>query len=88
MKIREDLIVREVVSEHVVLFPSDKNDRSTRMLSLNTTSNYLWQTLQGKEFELEDVTEALCSNYEVEREVAAADAARWVNQMKEAGAIL
>ena len=55
----------------------------TRVISLNETSLLLWNELQGKEFEVEDVINTLTTNYEVEREVAAADAAKWIEKLNE-----
>lgn len=87
MKINKDLKVRNVVNEHVVLFPSKGNDKSTRILSLNSTSNFLWESLKDRDFTCEDVVELLCSNYEVEREVAQADAQKWIDQLSQLGVL-
>lgn len=87
MKINKDLKVRNVVNEHVVLFPSKGNDKSTRILSLNSTSNFLWESLKDRDFTCEDVVELLCSHYEVEREVAQADAQKWIDQLSQLGVL-
>lgn len=59
----------------------------TKVLSFNETSNFLWESLQGKEFTLDDVAQALTGTYDVSDEIARQDGEKWVNQMKELGLI-
>ncbi len=87
MKIRSDLKVRNIVDEHVVLLPSSKSDSSVRILSLNPTSFFLWEGLKGKDFVAEDAVELLLGQYDVEREVAERDVLKWIDQLKEFGAL-
>lgn len=85
MRIKETLKVREIVNEHVILLPSKNGDKSTRILSLNSTSYYLWSNLADKDFEEADAVELLCSRFEVSEEQAALDVSKWVAQLKEYG---
>lgn len=85
MRIKETLKVREIVNEHVILLPSKNGDKSTRILSLNSTSYYLWSNLADKDFEEVDAVELLCSRFEVSEEQAALDVSKWVAQLKEYG---
>ena len=57
----------------------------TRVIALNATSLLLWQELQGRDFEVEDVAKVLTDNYEVEAATATADAAAWMEKLVEAG---
>lgn len=86
MKIREDLVLRNIVSEKVVLLP-DSEDGKTRMLHLNSSSAFLWETFAGKEFTVEDVAEALRKEYLLEQSTAESDAAKWVAQLDEVKAL-
>lgn len=87
MRINSKLKVRTVVNEHVVLFPSNGSDKSTRILSLNSTSHYLWESLADKDFTCEDVADLLCAKYEVERDVALSDAQKWIDQLSQIGVL-
>ncbi|MBQ8307445.1 MAG: PqqD family protein, partial [Alistipes sp.] len=54
----------------------------TRVISLNETSLYLWESLQGREFEVEDVVRLLTDRYEVDPQTAQRDAEAWVEKLK------
>lgn len=87
MRINQKLKVRKIVNESVVLMPTDASDKSTRILSLNSTSAYLWENLFEKEFTVGDAADLLCEKYDVDRETAFADAAKWIGQLDEFGAL-
>ena len=84
MKIKSKLKVRQIVNENVVLLPSKDNDRTTRLLSLNPTSLFLWEHLQGKDFSEEDAVQLLMDNYNVEKERVIADVKTCVQQREDA----
>lgn len=86
MRINPNLKVRKIVNEFVVLLPSQGSDK-TRILSLNSTSHFLWDELSGKDFTCEDAADLLCSKYDVEREVALSDAQKWIDQLSQFGAL-
>ena len=83
MKIRETYKVREMAGEHVVIMQGRKGVDMTRIISLNESSLYLWESLQGKEFEVEDVARRLTGRDEVDAATAARDAAAWVEKLRE-----
>lgn len=83
VKIRETYKVREMAGEHVVIMQGRKGVDMTRIISLNESSLYLWESLQGKEFEVEDVARLLTGRYEVDAATAARDAAAWVEKLRE-----
>lgn len=84
MKIKSKLKVRKIVNENVVLLPSKENDGTTRLLSLNPTSLFLWEHLQGKDFTEEDAMQLLLDNYDVDKERVIADVKAWVQQLVDA----
>lgn len=83
MKFREGYKVREIAGEHVVIMQGRLGADMTRVIALNETSLLLWNTLQQREFEAEDVVAVLTENYDVEQSVAAKDAAAWIEKLKE-----
>uniref|UniRef100_UPI004055E79C PqqD family protein n=1 Tax=Alistipes sp. TaxID=1872444 RepID=UPI004055E79C len=82
MKIDSKYKMREMAGEHVVVIQGRYGADMTRIISFNPTSLYLWEQLQGIEFEVEDVVRLLCEHYGVEREVALLDAEAWIEQLK------
>ena len=85
MKIKEGYKVREMAGEHVIIKQGRFGADMTRVIALNPTSLLLWEELQGRDFEVEDVAKVLTDNYEVEAATATADAAAWMEKLVEAG---
>ena len=87
MKIKSEYKVRSMAGENVVIMQGSTGCDMTRIISLNESSLLLWNSLQGKEFEVADVANILVENYEIEAEVAERDAAAWVEKLAECGLI-
>lgn len=83
MKFREGYKVREIAGEHVVIMQGRLGADMTRVIALNETSLLLWNSLQQKEFEIEDIVSVLTENYDVDPQVALKDATAWVEKLKE-----
>nr|WP_288808614.1 PqqD family protein [uncultured Sphingobacterium sp.] len=74
MKLRSDLVLRTIGSDHLIVDPSqDMIDLST-VYTLNSTAAWLWEELKGKEFDHTTIVELLCDNYEVDAAQAQSDA--------------
>ena len=86
MKIKDDLVLRQVVDTWVVLPTAEKVLDFDGMLTLNETGLMLWKLLE-KESSLEDLASALVQEYEVDREQALADVGEFVETLKKAGCI-
>lgn len=87
MKINPNLKVRVVAGEAIVLLQGNGVADYTKVLALNSSSKYLWDTLFGKDFTEEDVVSALLEQYEVDVEQAQKDATAWVAKLKELSVI-
>lgn len=74
MKLRSDLVLRTIGSDHLIVDPSqDMVDLST-VYTLNSTAAWLWDALKEKEFDLDTVVNLLCENFEVRADQAESDA--------------
>lgn len=82
MKINEAYKVREMAGEHVVIMQGRYGADMTRVISLNESSLYLWEALQGREFEVEDAARLLIERYGIDLQTATRDAAAWVEKLK------
>ncbi|MBE6196065.1 MAG: PqqD family protein [Rikenellaceae bacterium] len=82
MKINEAYKVREMAGEHVVIMQGRYGADMTRVISLNESSLYLWEALQGREFEVEDAAGLLIERYGIDLQTATRDAAAWVEKLK------
>lgn len=83
MKFKEGYKVRDIAGEHVVIMQGRFGSDMTRVIALNETSLVLWNELQGKEFDTDDVKCILLENYEVEESVAERDAKAWIDKLTE-----
>ena len=54
----------------------------TKVIALNDTSLWLWNQLQGRDFDADEVCRLLVSHYEVEPEVARRDAEEWIARLE------
>lgn len=58
-----------------------------KMISMNATAAFLWESLEGKDFTVQDVKQLLLDEYGIDEEIAARDSAAIVDKWKEAGLI-
>ena len=87
MKFKEGYKVRSMAGENVVIMQGTAGSDMTRIISLNDSSLKLWNELQGKEFEVEDVANILVDAYKIDVELAERDAKAWVEKLAECGLI-
>lgn len=87
MKLDAKYKVREMAGEHIIVMPGSYGVDMTRVVALNPTSLYLWNALQGKEFEAADVANLLVAEYDVDDETARRDAEKWIEQLRTCGII-
>ena len=87
MKISEKFKVREMAGEHVIIMPGRVGADMTRILALNDSSLYLWETLRGRDFTTEEAAGLLTERYEVDADTARKDAGRWIASLAECGIV-
>ena len=79
--------VRQVAGENLVVGQGRLHADMTKVISLNDTAALLWKELAGRDFTCEDVADVLVATYEIEKEQAMADAAKWIEKMQACGII-
>lgn len=84
MKLKTNCKVRKIAGESVIVRMGEQNVKMTTIISLNPTSEWLWEQLQGVEFDAEKIADILTGEYEVEREVALKDAQTWIDSLVKA----
>lgn len=86
MKIKEGFELRDVCGEHVIFNASVNNiDYSKLSILHNDTSVWLFNLLSHNDLTEEQMLDAVCEEYEVERSVAKADIARFCRELADAG---
>lgn len=84
MKLKDGFHLRDVCGEKVLMAEGLENIDYSKIIHLNETAQYLWSNLEGKEFELEDMVDLLCKEYEVESQVAFEDCQELLKNWKKA----
>ncbi len=84
MKLKQNYKVRKIAGESVIVRMGVQNVKMTTIISLNPTSEWLWEQLQGVEFDAQKVADLLGTEYEVEPTVALADANAWIESLRKA----
>ena len=85
MKIKQQYKVREMAGEHVVIMQGELGSNLTKIISLNESALYLWQAIDGKEFDVNTIADLLAEHYGIDDEVAQSDAAHWIDRLEECG---
>ena len=73
MKIRKGFTLRNLGQEFILVAEGLETVDFSRMISMNATAAFLWQELEGKEFDTEALVSLLLDNYDITREVAEKD---------------
>ncbi len=83
MKISSKYKVREMAGQHVVIIQGRNGEDMTKIISLNDSSLFLWNRMNGSEFSADDVKSALMSEYGIDEATASRDAEAWCRQLKD-----
>ena len=79
--------LRQVCGENVIVAEGAENIDFSSIISMNESSAYLWNSIQGKEFGKNNLVELLTQEYEVDADTAAKDVEALVAQWMKAGII-
>ena len=80
--------VRKIAGENIILLQGKTGGDMTRVVAFNESALLMWDSLQGKDFTVDDAVAVLLDNYDVEEATARADAGKWVETIRENGLLL
>lgn len=87
MRLREDLQLRKLGEDFIIIDPGQKMVDMSKVFTLNETAAFLWEELLHKEFNESNIVELLIENYEVDENTAQADALKLISEFKKGGLI-
>ena len=88
MRIKEGFVLREVCGERVIVGEGLNAIDFGKLISLNETASSIWKfCVKADEFNEEMVVEALCDEYNVERDSAIRGVKNILSQWTELGMI-
>ena len=85
MKLKDNLTIRKIGDEHMMVSESGSGLDYTRVISLNNTAAYLVKEVQQKEFTKEEWVSLLMDKYNVDKERAEADVQALIEKLDKEG---
>lgn len=82
MRINPNYKVSYLAGENVVFVPGVAESDSSKLMVLNETSVWLWNSLKDRDFQLQDIVDLLLSEFDVDQKTASADAHEWVETLR------
>ena len=79
--------MRKLGRDYIVVGEGLKQVNFNKMIVLNETAAFLWESVSGREFTNEELAQLLTEKYEVSASVAAEDAAALADKWLEAGIV-
>ena len=77
--------MRPLGKEFILTAENVQQVNFNRMISLNSSAAYLWESIEGKDFCLQDLADLLVERYGIGMETALADSEALLAKWKEAG---
>ena len=74
MKINSGFELREMCGEYIIIATGKENIDFSKVVSLNESAAWLWQQVEGKDFNPETLATLLMGEYDVDEATALADA--------------
>ncbi|WP_149526080.1 PqqD family protein [Sphingobacterium hotanense] len=88
MKLREDLKLRNIGGEHIIVDPGQEMVDLSKVFTLNETAVFLWENLESKQFSIDFIIELLLETFDCDAEVARNDAQQFIDDLKKGGLIV
>lgn len=83
MRLRTDITLRKLGDEYLIVDPGQDMVDMSKVFTLNDTAAQIWESLQGKDFELDTIVQLLLSQFEVDVATATQDAQTLIGQFKD-----
>ena len=81
MKLKDNLTIRKIGDEYMMVSESGSSLDYTRVISLNKSAAYLVQEVQHKEFTREEWVDLLMEKYDVDKARAEADVEKLIDKL-------
>ncbi len=85
MQIKKDFTIQKVGNSYIAVAVGETSKTFHGMVRLNETGAFLWKKMSEGDVTVDELVDALLSEYEVDRETAAHDVEQLVAQFRESG---
>ena len=87
MRTKNGFRLRELGGDYILIGESSELVNFNNIISLNESAAYLWENVQGQDFDVDTLTQLLLDEYDVTEDVAREDAQATIDDWKEIGII-
>lgn len=87
MKTKNGFRLRELGGDYILIGESVELVDFNNLITFNETAAYLWQQVEGKDFDVETLTQLLLDEYDVSEDIARHDAQATVDDWTKIGII-
>ena len=87
MKIKENIKLRKIGKEKILIVNDGKQADYTRVVNLNDTAAFLLEQTGSNEFSIESWANILLDEYDIDEETAFKDCSSLIEKLNEAGII-
>ena len=87
MRTKKGFRLRELGGDYILIGESAELVSFNNIITFNEAAAYLWQNVQGKDFDVETLTQLLLDEYDVTEDRAREDAQATIDDWKEIGII-
>lgn len=85
MRIKKDFTIQKVGDSYIAVAVGETSKTFHGMVRLNETGAFLWKKLSEADLTLDELTDAMLAEYEVDRETAMQDAKQLTDRFRENG---
>lgn len=87
MRTKKGFRLRELGGDYILIGESAELIDFNHIITFNEAAAYLWQNVQGKDFDVETLTQLLLDEYEVSEDIAREDAQATMDDWLEIGIV-
>ena len=87
MRTKKGFRLRELGGDYILIGESAELIDFNHIITFNEAAAYLWQNVQGKDFDVETLTQLLLDEYDVTEDIAREDAQATMNDWVEIGIV-
>ena len=87
MRIIEGFILRNVMGQATIVGEGVGQIDFNKLITLNDSAAYLWQSVEGKEFDIQTLANLLVDKYGIDQDTALTDAKAIANKWIEIGVV-
>jgi len=88
MRVKENLVLRRIGSEYIIIVPDKDSVDMTEVYTLNETSAWIWEQLKDKDFTIEMIVELVRETYDVDPDTATKDVLAIMDIFRAGGLII